>query len=252
MRDLSSGEKAELRTGPSRWRLVTSARNHTLLRRRGRDVAQAAQARRRGRVRRQGPVTVVRRTATATTAAGCARPRPSPGAPPATPSTSSAWRSTSAASCPREMPPSWSTEAVRAQAIAARTYAAYERAHPRATHFQICDTTSCQVYGGVASEAARRPRRSGRRRARSSSTPPGAGVQPVLVQQRRLDAAGSVPYLAGQADPYDGWRQPEPRLDPLAQRRRDRERPGRRSGSSSSGRRRARRGWRLGRPGSSR
>ena len=42
-------------------------------------------------------------------------------------------------------------EAVRAQAVAARTYAAYERAR-RGVYYDICDTDSCQVYGGVAAE----------------------------------------------------------------------------------------------------
>ena len=53
---------------------------------------------------------------------------------------------------PREMPATWSPEAVQAQSVAARTYAAYERAHPLTSRYQICDTTSCQVYGGVTSE----------------------------------------------------------------------------------------------------
>ncbi|HYF73191.1 MAG TPA: SpoIID/LytB domain-containing protein, partial [Nocardioides sp.] len=53
---------------------------------------------------------------------------------------------------PLEIPASWSTEAVRAQAIAARTYASYERKHPRSSTYQLCDTSSCQVYGGVDAE----------------------------------------------------------------------------------------------------
>src|SRR5690606_7662155 len=53
---------------------------------------------------------------------------------------------------PLEMPASWHPEAVRSQAIAARTYATYERNHPLAKHYQICDTTQCQVYGGASAE----------------------------------------------------------------------------------------------------
>ncbi len=53
---------------------------------------------------------------------------------------------------PREVPATWRPEAVEAQAVAARTYASYERAHPLTSRYQICDTTSCQVYGGVTSE----------------------------------------------------------------------------------------------------
>ena len=50
---------------------------------------------------------------------------------------------------PLEMPATWTPAAVRAQAVAARTYAAYERAHRTGP---MCDTTSCQVYGGYAAE----------------------------------------------------------------------------------------------------
>jgi SpoIID/LytB domain protein len=49
---------------------------------------------------------------------------------------------------PREMPASWQAAAVQAQAIAARTYAEYEREHASGS-YDICDTTSCQVYGGA-------------------------------------------------------------------------------------------------------
>lgn len=49
---------------------------------------------------------------------------------------------------PREMPASWAAAAVQAQAIAARTYAEYEREHASGS-YDICDTTSCQVYGGM-------------------------------------------------------------------------------------------------------
>ena len=49
---------------------------------------------------------------------------------------------------PLEIPASWSADAVSAQWVAARTYAAAERSHPNAAHYEICDTTACQVYGG--------------------------------------------------------------------------------------------------------
>ena len=52
---------------------------------------------------------------------------------------------------PREVPASWPADAVRAQAVAARTYAAYERAHAT-TYYDLCDTSSCQVYGGADAE----------------------------------------------------------------------------------------------------
>ncbi len=53
---------------------------------------------------------------------------------------------------PLEIPALWSAAAVRAQAVAARTYASYERRHPKSRAYQLCDTTSCQVYGGYDAE----------------------------------------------------------------------------------------------------
>ena len=51
----------------------------------------------------------------------------------------------------REMPASWETEALKAQAVAARTYLAWTLARGRAGSgskygFDICATTQCQVY----------------------------------------------------------------------------------------------------------
>lgn len=60
---------------------------------------------------------------------------------------------------PRESPASWGDAAggrgmaaLEAQAVAARSYAASERRHAYA---QTCDTTSCQVYGGAATNGVR-------------------------------------------------------------------------------------------------
>jgi stage II sporulation protein D len=106
---------------------------------------------------------------------------------------------------PLEIPASWSPAAVQAQAIAARTYAAYERQHPRAAHYQLCDTTSCQVYGGASAEqpgsdAAIRATR------RVALTYEG---RPAFTQFSSSSggwtSAGSAPYLVAQHDPYDGW-----------------------------------------------
>ena len=57
---------------------------------------------------------------------------------------------------PRESPSSWGTlgggagmDALRAQAVAARSYSAASR---RSNYAQTCDTTACQVYGGRAEQ----------------------------------------------------------------------------------------------------
>lgn len=58
---------------------------------------------------------------------------------------------------PREMPPSWPAEALKAQAVAARTYALYQIGGGKYEDdgFDVVDTTDSQVYGGVNSEDPR-------------------------------------------------------------------------------------------------
>ena len=55
---------------------------------------------------------------------------------------------------PAEMPASWPKAAVAAQAVAARTYAYSNRQRNLSDPWHLCDSTSCQVYGGVASESS--------------------------------------------------------------------------------------------------
>ncbi len=54
---------------------------------------------------------------------------------------------------PAEMPPTWSLEALKAQAVIARTYAV-SKLNPRAD-FDLCATQQCQVYPGVNKESER-------------------------------------------------------------------------------------------------
>lgn len=51
-----------------------------------------------------------------------------------------------------EMPTSWPLEALKAQAVAARTYALYQRQNSANTVFDVGDTTSWQVYDGIEDE----------------------------------------------------------------------------------------------------
>jgi stage II sporulation protein D len=53
-----------------------------------------------------------------------------------------------------EMPTSWHLEALKAQAVAARSYVLYQRQNSANDIFDVGDTTSWQVYGGVEEEAA--------------------------------------------------------------------------------------------------
>jgi len=52
-----------------------------------------------------------------------------------------------------EMSPSWPAEALKAQAVAARTYALYQRTKRRTPDYDLGDDTRWQVYRGIADEA---------------------------------------------------------------------------------------------------
>jgi stage II sporulation protein D len=109
---------------------------------------------------------------------------------------------------PSEMPTSWETAAVRAQAVAARTYALFERAENASRYYEICDTSACQVYGGLRAETA----------AGDAAVDATAGEYlsyqgaPAFTQFSSSDggwtAAGTVAgaavrYLPAKKDPYD-------------------------------------------------
>jgi SpoIID/LytB domain protein len=106
---------------------------------------------------------------------------------------------------PLEIPASWSGAAVRAQAVAARTYAVYARAHPASSAYDLCDTTSCQVYGGRAAEHDA----SSRAVDDTDHQVLTSGGQPAFTQfgssSGGWTSAGSAPYLPAKKDPYDGW-----------------------------------------------
>lgn len=53
---------------------------------------------------------------------------------------------------PEEMPSEWRTDAVQAQAVAARTFALKGRKRHQGDGYDLCATTHCQQYGGVGAE----------------------------------------------------------------------------------------------------
>jgi SpoIID/LytB domain protein len=104
---------------------------------------------------------------------------------------------------PREMPASWQPEALRAQAVAARTYGVFDRtAHPT-RYYDTCDTTSCQVYGGRSDEDAR----SNAAVTATANKILSYGGKPAFTQFSSSSggwlSAGSQPYLVAKSDPYD-------------------------------------------------
>ena len=111
-----------------------------------------------------------------------------------------------------EVPPTWPAEAMRAQAVAARSYALHEIQSTVATPFraagaQICATDACQVYTGMARE----------RQDGAQAWNAAVGVtsgQVVLYKGAPINAkysasnggrtsAGSEPYLRSVSDPDD-------------------------------------------------
>ena len=106
---------------------------------------------------------------------------------------------------PTEMPPSWHQQALRAQAVAARTYASYSQRAADGRYYQVCDTTSCQVYGGVGAET-------------KTTNEAVAGTAGQILRDGKLPAFtqfsassggwtsdGGQTYLPAKRDPWDDW-----------------------------------------------
>ncbi|MGN6302213.1 MAG: SpoIID/LytB domain-containing protein [Angustibacter sp.] len=122
---------------------------------------------------------------------------------------------------PNEMPASWSTEALRAQAVAARSYAANQRASsPTSRPYQTCDSTQCQVFDGSADYTLTGTLKTRHTDPRSdaaiTAAVSGTGAPAVVMYGSSIaftefsasnggyTTAGSVPYLVAKPDPYDG------------------------------------------------
>jgi stage II sporulation protein D len=114
---------------------------------------------------------------------------------------------------PAEMPASWPSEALRAQSIAARSYAA-RRLRPGESFFDVRDDTSSQVYRGSKAEktttnaaiaaTASQVRKSGSSIANTLFHSAGGGAtehnENVYVSSTGAKVAGPVSYLRGSRD----------------------------------------------------
>lgn len=111
-----------------------------------------------------------------------------------------------------EVPPEWPVEALRAQAVAARTYLLNQRASTadspwRSAGADICATDSCQVYAGLAAEQ----RAGGERWSAAVDDTAGKVLlyrgQPLLALYSASNGgrsvAGGQPYLRSVSDPDD-------------------------------------------------
>ena len=102
-----------------------------------------------------------------------------------------------------EMPALWAPQAVRAQAVAARTYAAFERADYPSRSFHVYDTIQSQVYKGYAAE---HPAATAAIAATAGRVVLYAG-KPAFTQFSSSNggwtAKGGKPYLVGKQDLFD-------------------------------------------------
>lgn len=103
----------------------------------------------------------------------------------------------------REMPSSWHMEALKAQSVAARTYGV--RARTSSRYYDICDTTSCQVYGGVDAETDRTDSAIAATTGKILTYDGSPAFTQFSSSSGGFSATGSQPYLKAVADPYDGW-----------------------------------------------
>ena len=100
-----------------------------------------------------------------------------------------------------EVPSSWTGAALRAQAVAARSYALLAQLNARAAHraYDICDTTSCQVYAPISAESGPEVEAV---KATATEYLRDAG-QPVFAMFSSANGgytvSGGRPYLDGQA-----------------------------------------------------
>ena len=111
---------------------------------------------------------------------------------------------------PHEMSGSWPMEALKAQAVCARTFACRESKHLSAYGFDVCASTDCQVYNGV----------NGSNAATDQAVEETAGEciwydgEPIRYAVYHSSNGGATedavnvwgtetPYLRGKADPYE-------------------------------------------------
>lgn len=115
---------------------------------------------------------------------------------------------------PLEAISSWRPAALQAQAIAARSYSLNKTAHSRSTLYDICDTQSCQVFGGTRRITAAGTTSEVEVASTTAAVAATKGAvrtyqgQPIFAEFSSANGGwstdGGIPYLKAQADPWDG------------------------------------------------
>jgi SpoIID/LytB domain protein len=104
---------------------------------------------------------------------------------------------------PAEMPAGWLPSALAAQAVAARTYAVFERNENAGRSWQLCDTSECQVYRGYAGEQATTNAAVAATAGQILTWSGQAAFTQFSASDGGWSVAGGQPYLVAKADAYD-------------------------------------------------
>lgn len=111
---------------------------------------------------------------------------------------------------PYEMNPQWPLEALKAQAVCARTYALWQSKHYQSYKFDVCNTTDCQVYYG-ANQSSALTDQAAWETAGEVATYNGAYAETYYCSSNGGASEDSenvwlnaLPYLRGKEDPYEG------------------------------------------------
>lgn len=110
---------------------------------------------------------------------------------------------------PSEMPSSWDIEALKAQAVSARTYAEMQMSKHISSGYNVCDTQDCQVYLGVGNESENSTNAVNQTKGEEAYYN-GQLIDAVFSSSSGGVTANSedvwneeVPYLREKEDPYD-------------------------------------------------
>ncbi len=120
---------------------------------------------------------------------------------------------------PAESPASWPAHALRAQSVAARSYAARQRVDNAAKAWDSCDSTQCQVYNGYRTFSATGALQATHENPNTDAAISVTGGQirsyagkPAFTQFSSSNggwtAAGSQPYLIAKRDNWDQLNNP--------------------------------------------
>jgi stage II sporulation protein D len=104
----------------------------------------------------------------------------------------------------REVFASWKPAALQSQAVAARTYAVFERADvPAGRYYDLCDTPACQVYGGVAAETSTTDAAVAATAGRILTYGGAPAFTQFSASNGGYSVNGAFPYLVDEYDPFD-------------------------------------------------